>query len=577
MTDERTWSLRSADPKKADRLDRELGCGPAVARILVCRGHDDPDAARRFLQPELGHMPHPYLMADLELAAGRLAEAILRNERIALFGDYDVDGVTSTALLKTFLHQHGQTARVYLPHRLREGYGLNAAAVEQLAGESTDLLVTLDCGITAADEIAHANALGMQTIVVDHHRCPPELPPALATLNPHQPHCTYPDKVLAAVGVCFNLVTGVRMKLRELGAYPDRFRQPNLRELLDLVALGTIADMVPLTGVNRMLAWFGLREMRMVRRPGLRTLMEVSGVQPSRVSGQDVAFRLGPRINAAGRLDDATVGVQLLCAPTSEAARPLAERLDVANHDRRRIEAEVFAAAEAQVAEQGVGPAVVVFDPDWHPGVVGIVASKLVEKFERPAIVIGEGGRGSARTSGGLHLYDALSRCDRHLLKFGGHRAAAGLRLLPDHLEAFRQDICGVIADLAAVEAETPDGTAYDLDLRIEDIRLGLARDLLRLEPFGVGNPEPTIRVMDLRVESSRIVGQDHLKLRLGPGPRTVDAIAFRQGEREDDFPVGSSLDVLGCVDVNAFAGLERVQLRAHQLRPARSAVERVA
>ena len=565
---ERTWVPAAIDLAAADRIARDLDLSPALARLLVARGLSDVDAARRYLQPELGHLPSPFLMAGLERASERVVAAILEGQRVALYGDYDVDGVTSSSLLAAFLGHHGVTPRVYIPHRLREGYGLNHDAIDTLAEEGTQLLVTLDCGITAADEIQRANEAGMDVVVVDHHTCPAELPPAYATLNPHQPGCDYPEKVLAAVGVCFNLIVGVRKKLRDAGAYDGRFTEPNLREVLDLVALGTIADMVPLTGVNRMLAWFGLREMQRVRRPGLRALMEVAGVRPSRVSGQDVAFRLGPRINAAGRLDDASVGVRLLTATSSEAARPLAERLDVANGDRRRIEAEVFKEAVEQAEPMAAGAHVLVLHgAAWHAGVVGIVASKLVERFELPAVVIGEGGRGSARTAGALHLYDALASCAHHLVKFGGHRAAAGLRIESAHVDAFRRDLDAAVARAKAAGVDATIPLEYDLDLDAGQIDLAFAKEVARLEPFGVGNAEPTFRLLRLAVREHRVVGQHHLKLRLDGGGRPLDAIAFRFGDREPEVGRGGPLDLACHVEVSEFGGYERVELRVRDLR----------
>jgi len=571
MQAERTWVEAAIDGVRAEALARDLSVDPAVGHLLLARGVSDVETARRYLEPQLAHLPNPFSMAGLERAAERVADAILRGERVAMYGDYDVDGVTSSALLSTFLRHHGLEPRVYIPHRLREGYGLNHDAIDQLAQEATQLLVTLDCGITAADEIARANEAGMEVIVVDHHTCPAELPPAYAALNPRQPGCGYPEKVLAAVGVCFNLIVGVRKKLRDAGHYESRYAEPNLREVLDLVALGTIADMVPLTGVNRMLAWFGLREMQRVKRPGLRALMEVAGVRPQRVSGQDVAFRLGPRINAAGRLDDASVGVQLLTVSSSEAARPLAERLDVANSDRRRIEAEVFRGAVEQAEAQRSDDAIVVYDESWHPGVVGIVASKLVERFERPTVVIGEGGRGSARTSGGIHLYDALAACRHLLTKFGGHRAAAGLRIESGRVDQLRVDLNRAVRDAKAQGTDATMPLEYDLELSPDLIDRRFARAVAQLEPFGVGNPEPTFRICRLPVRDCRVVGGQHLKLRLEGAGRVIDAIAFRFGDREAEIGRGP-IDLACHVEISEFGGTERVELRVRDLRRTDSA-----
>jgi single-stranded-DNA-specific exonuclease len=528
---------------------------------------NDPEEVDRYLTPRLGQMPDPFLLSGMEAASRRVARAIREGHRVTLYGDYDVDGVTSTALLQDFLLHHGLRARSYIPHRLEEGYGLNHEAVERLAAEGTDLLVTLDCGITAVDEVAAANARGMDVVVVDHHRCPPELPQAVATLNPHQPGCRYPDKVLAAVGVAFNLAAGVRKTLREEGAYgEDGPAEPNLRRALDLVALGTIADMVPLTGVNRLFAWFGLEEMRKAERPGLRALMEVSGVRPRRLGSQDVSFKLAPRINAAGRLEDASVGVHLLTASRMDEARRSAARLDAANADRRVIQAEVLAEARQQADQRGDAAALVLHHPDWHPGVVGIVASQLVEAYQRPVAVVGQDGRGSARTFGGLHLYDALSACGAHLLKFGGHRAAAGFRIAAASLEGFRAAFEVEVGRRGSEIATPPDAMPVDLEVRADEISLELARLLSRLEPFGIGNPQPVCRVEALPVQRAAVVGGQHLKLRVGAGPRPLSAIAFRQADREPELSPGTPVELAGHLEVNDYAGFERVELRVRDL-----------
>ena len=569
----RTWIKRAHDAARAQALAAEAGLPPLVARLLVARGVDTAEAARRFLEPRLEHLPHPFAMRDLERAAHRLADAIVKRERVCLYGDYDVDGVTSASLLGEFLHLHGLDADIYIPKRLKEGYGLNEAAVDRIADDGAQLMVTLDCGITAAREIARANERGVECVVVDHHRCPTELPPAVALLNPHQDGCDYPEKVLAAVGVTFNLVIGIRKVLRERGFYgPDR-PEPNLLRLTDLVALGTVADMVPLTGVNRVLTHFGIHVLRRAERPGLRALMEVARTRPAQLGSQDIAFRLGPRINAAGRLADATVGVRLLLSNTIEAARPLAAALDEANGNRQQIEADVYEAAvervEALVAAEGDLPDVLVLgDPEWHPGVVGIVASKLVERYDRPTILVGEGGRGSGRTAKGLHLYDAMRDCERHLVKFGGHQAAAGLRMRFEDLDAFRSDLLARVQADEAYGGATESSLDYDDDIEPTAIDLDAYRMLRRLEPFGHSNPQPVFRVPRMKVRDARVVGRDHLKLRLEGERRLVEAIAFKKGELFDRCAPGTAVDLAACLELNEWQGYTSVQLRVLDLDP---------
>lgn len=544
---------------------------PIVARLLVARGVDTPEAVSRFLEPRLEHMPHPFLMKDLERAAIRLADAITSGESVCLYGDYDVDGVTSSSLLAEFLGLHGLEPDIYIPKRLKEGYGLNAGAIDQIVASGSKLLVTLDCGITAAEEIARANAGGVECIVVDHHRCPPDLPKTVATLNPHQDDCAYPEKVLAAVGVTFNLIIGVRKVLRERGFYSEAIPEPNLLRLTDLVALGTVADMVPLTGVNRVLTHFGIRELRRANRVGVRALMEVSRVAPAKLDSGDIGFRLGPRINAAGRLADATIGVRLLLASRIDEARPLAAALDEANGNRQQIEADVYDAAVALIedeqAKSGLPDAVVLGDPEWHPGVVGIVASKLVERYDRPTILVGEGGRGSGRTARGLHLYDAMRDCDRHLVKFGGHKAAAGLRMRFEDIEAFRSDFLERVREDPDFGAETESSLDYDGDIEPGMIDMSAYELLRRLEPFGNANPQPVFRVPGLKVRNARVVGRDHLKLRLEGGARLVEAIAFKKGEMFEACAPGKAIDLAACLELNEWQGYESVQLRVQDLR----------
>ena len=567
MTNKR-WIPNEVDEAAAAQLQAETQLPARLAKLLVSRGLTEPEGVEAFLNPQLRHLPNPAQLKDLDKAAARLADAILNQEQVALYGDYDVDGVTSTSLLSSFLSSMGLPTRFYIPKRLTEGYGLNSDAIDLLAQEGTELLITLDCGITASKEIARANEKGIESIVVDHHRCPPALPEAYATLNPQQEDCEYPDKGLAAVGVCFNLVVGVRKVLRERGYFSER-SEPDVREYLDLVALGTIADMVPLKGVNRTLAWHGLIQLKRTRRLGLRALMEVSKVRYGKCSSSDVGFRLGPRINAAGRLSDASVGVQLLLAENMDEARAHAETLDLANRQRQDIEAKVFAMSCKQIeAMETLPDALVLYNEIWHPGVVGIVATKIVERYDRPTIIIGEGGRGSGRTAKGLHLYDAINAASDLLMKFGGHRAAAGLTIETNKLETFRKRFTQEVeARKDAAQDETL--LQYDEELDPSFFTHDFVKALERLQPFGNGNPQPLFVTTGLKVKSSRIVGKDHLKLRLDPGG--VQAIAFKRAELFDEMPPGSEIEMAYHLEWSEFAGMEYVELRARDLRAASS------
>ena len=550
----------------------ELSLHPVVAKVLVARGYKTPADATRFLSDALTELPDPFLMKGLPQAVDRIMRAILEKESVTLYGDYDVDGVSSTALLTIFLRQVGLEVRTYIPHRLEEGYGLNRAAIERLASEGTKLLVTLDCGITSHAEIERANALGVNVVVVDHHAVPEVMPPAVAVLNPLQPGCEYPTKWLCAGGVTFNLCMGLRKVLRERGFFAGK-QEPNLKQLLDLVALATVADVVPLTGANRILVTHGLKELTAGRRPGVRALKDVAEVGGIEITAGTVGFRLGPRINAAGRLDDASVGLQCLLAKDYETALPLARALDSANAERQQIERAMLTGAIEQ-AEAAVARGVrglVLSSPDWHPGVVGIVASRIVERFHRPTICIGvhDGmGKGSARSIEGFHLYDAIKSISGMLARFGGHKAAAGLSIDPAKLAEFTQAFESVAFSSLEESALVP-RCRIDAVVNSKELDEKAVEALQRLAPFGMGNPEPVLAMRNQsaapRVLQNKTPGEPgHLKLTLDSAP-AFDVIGFRLADK-----VGLTegpLDLAFKIGVDEFRGVRRLALKLTSLR----------
>jgi single-stranded-DNA-specific exonuclease len=553
----------------------ELGLHPVAARVLAARGHGTPEAAQKFLSDALTDLPDPFLMKGLPAAVERLARAVRNQDAVTLYGDYDVDGVTSTALLSTVLGQLGLTVRTYIPHRLEEGYGLNLPAIEKLAAEGTKLLVTLDCGITSYAEIAKAKDLGLDVIVVDHHAVPETMPPALAVLNPLQPGCDYPTKWLCAGGVTFNLCMGLRKTLREAGFFATR-PEPNLKQHLDLVALATVADVVPLTGANRVLVTHGLEQLTAARRPGVRALKEVAGIAGAEVTAGQVGFRLGPRINAAGRLDDASVGLQCLLAKDYETALKLARALDAANAERQQIEKNMLQEAidQASAAVERGAKGLVLSSPGWHPGVVGIVASRVVERFHRPSILIGvhDGmGKGSARSIEGFHLYDAIKSISGQLARFGGHKAAAGLSIEPGRLPQFRTDFEAVAAQ-RLTEADLVPRFRIDALVRPEELDEAAVAALTTLAPFGMGNPEPVLALQRLltspRVLDNKTPGEPgHLKLSLEAAPK-LDVIGFRLADKA---PLTEGpIDLAFKVGVDEFRGVRRVALKVTALRASR-------
>src|SRR5436190_3096718 len=564
------------------RLASVLGIPAPVGRVLWARGYREPAQAERFLEPRLEYLPNPFELKGIEAAVSRLQRALAQGERVCVYGDYDVDGVTSTAMLVSVLRKLGGKVDFYVPHRLVEGYGLNVRALEKLAARGTRLVVSADCGVTAVAEIDAAARLGLDVVVIDHHTASQDLPRALAILNPHQPGCTFPGRELAAVGVAFHLLLALRKRLREAGWFASR-PEPNLREVLDLVALGTIADVVPLTGPNRVLVHFGLRELARGARAGVLALKSVAQLA-GEVSAGDVAFKLGPRINAAGRRDDASVGVRLLLAEDLREARRLAEELDRANAERQDLQFRI--AAEAIAQAEKLGPperrrTLVVSSPGWHVGVVGIVAARLVERFHRPALVIAEEGgvaRGSGRSVEGFHLYDALARCAPYLTKFGGHQHAAGVTLDSARIASFAEALEAQGRE-ALDPAQLSPRLRIDAELHPREVRMELASQLQRLAPFGAGNPEPVFFCRELAAHEVRLLpdkkgtGPGHLKLRLGEVATRVsegesialEAIGFNLGGTVP--AVGTRLDAAFQLAVDTWNGSERLQLKVKDLR----------
>jgi single-stranded-DNA-specific exonuclease len=548
------------------RLAAQLGLRAPTGRILWARGQRDVASAERFLAPQLDQLPNPFELKAIEPAVERLCKALREKEKISVYGDYDVDGVTSTVLLVSTLRKLGGVVDYYVPHRLIEGYGLNSEAMRKLAERGTKLVVSADCGVTAVAEVDAAARLGLDVVVIDHHTASQDLPRAVAILNPHQPGCTFPGRELAAVGVVFHLLLALRKRLREQGWFEKR-PEPNLREALDLVALGTIADVVPLTGANRVLVTFGLRELSKAARPGVAALKKVALLDGAVTAG-DVGFKLGPRINAAGRLDDASVGVRLLLTEDPAEARALAEELDRANAERQELQARIVGEAYERAAQLGPPEerrTLVVWAPGWHVGVVGIVASRLVDRFHRPALVLAEEGgvaKGSGRSIEGFHLYDALARCSSHLSRFGGHKHAAGVQLPVSGLQAF-SDALEAEARTTLDPAQLSPRVRIDAYLEASDVGPELAHELQRLSPFGAGNPEPVFMCKALQAHEVRLLpdkrgaGPGHLKLSLTNG---FDAIGFGLGALA--LKQASPFDAAFQLSIDTWRDVERIQLK---------------
>ncbi|HET6344511.1 MAG TPA: single-stranded-DNA-specific exonuclease RecJ [Myxococcota bacterium] len=554
------WPTVPRDPEKP----RSDGLPEWIGLLLQRRGVVGAEAVAQYLEPTLALLEDPHLMEDMPRAVERLLAARASGEPVVVFGDYDVDGVCATGILVEFLRSVGCRVSYYIPCRRAEGYGLNATAVTELA-VSTKLLVTVDCGITAHAEIGLARNLGMDVIVVDHHQVPEALPPAIACLNPHRPDCGYPFKGLCAAGVAFMLAAALRRALREAGAFRSA-PEPDLRVLLDMVALATVADMVPIQGTNRVLVAAGLKRLRQSPRTGLLALCAVAKVDRALVSATDLGFKLGPRINARGRMSQAGQAVELMLCRDPERARVLAEELDAANEQRRSVERATVEAAASRVEAEGLtaDAALVLHDPAWHPGVLGLVASRLVARFHRPALVIGEGGKGSGRSVEGVNLHAALSVAAPHLERFGGHPAAAGVTVLPEKVPALRETLAAAVRETLGCPPFAPT-LRPDLEVNPAMLDLGFVEAVHKLAPFGQGNPEPLFAARGLPIRSKRVVGQTHLKLNLGDAG--ADAIGFGLGALHDDLP--PRIDALFHVERNVYLGRVSLQLRLQDLAAA--------
>lgn len=556
------WVFRDIDPVQRAELAQALSISSATASLLLGRGVTTIDEASAWLSAVRTH--DPFLIPDMDAAVDRLHRAVSHRERVCFYGDYDVDGMSATSVYLSFFRGLGADVRAYVPHRLREGYGLNEGAVRRLAADGVTLLVTSDCGTTAHREITLANRLGMDVVVTDHHQSDEQMPPALAVMNPHRRDARYPFTGLCSAGLAYKVASAYQSKYGA-GAVP-------LESLLDLVALATIADVVPLQDENRAFVRDGLAQISRGARCGIRALKQAAGVTRD-CTADTVAFRLGPRLNAAGRLDDAMIGVQLLTTESEAEAKRLAEHLEQLNRARQELEARTMDEALAQLDGREVPAAVVLASRGWHLGVVGIVAARLMERFHRPAIVIAvhdDGvGKGSARTVPGFDLFQGLTACRQDLLAFGGHPSAAGLTIREERIPAFAERFAAVVAEWTQVSQSVPT-LHLDSEVTLEEITLQLLREIGTLHPFGAGNPEPMFAVKRLDILQARVVAEKHLKMTVRQGRSLpFDSIGFGMRSLEEQgVSLNMPVDVAFTPELNHWNGYDRIQLRIRALRP---------
>ena len=527
-----------------------------LLELLLDREIDTPEKIERYLHPKREDLLDPMLMQDMDKAVNVIRDAIEKHEEITVFGDYDVDGVTATAILLTYLRKQGAQVGFYIPDRHGEGYGLNIAAIEQIATHSK-LLITVDCGITCAAEVARAKELGMRVIVTDHHQLGPQIPECEAVLNPLLGH--YPFRRLCGAGVAFKLV-------QAMGGTEA------IEPLWELAALATIADIVPLMDENRVIVYYGLAAMAATQRPGLIALMESAGVDPQKVSSSDVAFRMAPRINAGGRLALASRGVQLLTTRRMDTAREIAEELNQDNIRRRELEIEIFQQADEMTRQQidfMNERAIVVCGEGWNPGVIGLAASRLVEKYKWPTILLSRDGDicvGSARSIPGVNIHEAMSTCRDLFIRFGGHAQAAGLTIEAKNVPEFKRRLSEAIREQAAPEAFIPT-EEYDLELELSEMTEAFVDAFSAMQPTGFGNPAPVFCVRGVHTTDVRTIGKDgaHLRMRLAQGSDMRSAIGFRMGDRAENLP--EVIEAIITLSINVWQDKRSVQCELRQMQ----------
>ena len=566
---EREWRVRPRDLDREKRLVEELGLSPLVAQLLANRDIGTSNGADRFLNPRLSDLYDPFLFPDMDKACERIWKAVQRGEKVLIYGDYDVDGVTATALLVLILREVGAKVEYYLPHRLEEGYGLNQEAVARAKKDGVKLLITVDCGISAMEEAQLASRSGIDLIITDHHEPGREVPEAFAIINPAIPGCPYPFHGLAGVGVAFKLAHAL-MARGERNAPAD----PRVFDHLDLVALGSIADVVPLLDENRVLAKFGLQALGRSGKLGVQALLKVSGVENTKLSSGHVGFMLGPRINATGRLGRSNAAVELLLSDTSQKAIELAQELNTLNQQRQEMQREVLDAITKRIEEDADiarSKALVYDDPAWHPGIIGIVASRLADTYHRPTLLISRLDglcRGTARSIPDFDIHAALMRCDEHLTKLGGHQSAAGFELQESQLKPFAKRFFEVTDQLLDDRLLTPHLYA-DADVDIAQMTVDLVDEINRFDPFGIGNHRPLFLVRNIELKgNAKIVGNRHLKFWISQNGHTAEVIGFNMADRQVARRRPSEeLEILFSPHINIWKGTASVQLNLKDFR----------
>jgi single-stranded-DNA-specific exonuclease len=558
------WKLLSADEIKINSLHSALKINKTICKILVQRGIDDFDRAKNYFRPSLEQLHSPWLMKDMDKATDRIQTAFNNKEKILVFGDYDVDGTTSVASMYSFLKLCYNEIDYYIPHRYKEGYGVSKAGIDYAAEKNISLIIALDCGIKSIDLINYAKTLNIDFIVCDHHLPDEILPNAYAILNPKQPNCNYPYKELCGCGVGFKLMQALSEKLN--------LNNDSYLQFLDLVTTAIAADIVPITGENRILAFWGIKKVNEHPNIGIKTLIQLAGIE-KKISINNLVFVVAPRINAAGRMDEAKKAVQLFIESDTNKAMEYAEMLQADNLERRQADTSITEAALEQInssTEMLNKNTTVVFNPNWHKGVVGIVASRLIEHFYRPTIVLTQNGNlisGSARSVVGFNLYEAIHSCNTYLLNYGGHFAAAGLTLLPEHLENFKNEFEKVVSATITPDLLIPE-IVIDAEINFEEINFSFYNIIAQMEPFGPENMKPVF--VTRRVQNtgySKVVKNEHLKISVTQNKIQFSGIGFQMADKYTVLESNKPIDIVYTLDINEWNGEQTLQLKLIDLK----------
>ena len=554
------WEFYETDEKAVEQVKNEFGLSTLLATIIVNKGLRTKEEIEVFLNPTRNDFYDPYLMPDMQIAVDRIAKAIENKEKIIIYGDYDVDGITSITVLKKFLADRGLHADDYIPNRLDEGYGLNKNAIDKIVEQKYTLMITVDCGISGIEEIEYANSLGLETIITDHHEPSDVLPKALAVVDAKRKDNKYPFNQLAGVGVVFKLIQAISIRYQ--------LEEKEFLKYLDLVCVGTISDIVPLVDENRVIAKLGLKLVEVTRNVGLKTLLHLIGYKV--IDSSAISFGVAPRINACGRMGFEREALDLFLTENINEAVEISKRLNNYNKQRQETEKRIFEEVLDKI-EKGEKdePCIVLADENWHHGVIGIVSSKVTEMYYKPSILIcleGNEGKGSGRSVAGFDLYDALSKCNNNIEKFGGHSMAIGIGLQKDKFEDFKKDFIEY-ANNTNVKELVP-VIKVDNEITMKDMKLEVVKDLNKLEPFGEANKMPVFMYRNLRINSIRALSEGkHLKLTLKNDNLVFDAIGFNMGYLTEEFLLGDKIDIVGSLEINKYNGRESIQINLKDIR----------